>query len=90
MLANLEETYRREAQDLLGEISAMQTRVEAVEAASSAADNRLLALEESQARQNSQLLMIQLQLEDMGEPGDVIICACEGSPKQKLGRLLPR
>lgn len=68
MLANLEETHRREAQDLLGEISAMQTKVEAVEAASSAADNRLLALEESQARQNSQLLMIQLQLEDMEGP----------------------
>lgn len=41
MLANLEETLRREIQDLRGEISPIQTRVEAVESASSAADNRI-------------------------------------------------
>lgn len=81
MLANLEETHRREAQDIRGKISAVQTKVEAVEATSSAAEARLLAPEESQARQDSQLLMMQLHMEDMEDRGHRNnLCLC-GIPK---------
>lgn len=64
MLGNIEETHRKEAQDLRGEIATVQTRMEAVEAALATADNRMQALE-AQARRESRFLMMQ-DMEDQG------------------------
>lgn len=66
ILANLEETHRRETQDLRGEITSIATLVEAVAVAT---DTRISALERAHARQEAQMTQLQLHVEDLEDRG---------------------
>lgn len=63
MLANLEETHRRETRVLRGEITSVAARMEAVEAVLTATDTRLLDMESECARQKPKMTLLQPHVE---------------------------
>lgn len=69
MVANLEETFRRQNQDIRGEITGVVTRVAEISATTEAHNARLTTLERALSLETSQNRALQLHIEDLENRG---------------------
>lgn len=69
MVANLQETFRRENQDIRGEITGVVTRVAEISATTEAHNARLTTLERALSLETSQNRALQLHIQDLEDRG---------------------
>lgn len=69
MISNLEDNFRPETQDIRSELQGVTTKVEGITVAAATTQTKVQAFEASQVAETSQILSLQLHIEDLEDRG---------------------